>query len=58
MTNTPFDPMNALVPMVVEQTSKGERSLTLFSPIERKRNFLEGQVEDHMANLMLLKCCS
>ncbi len=52
MTNTPFDPMNALVPMVVEQTSKGERSYDIYSRLLKENViFLVGQVEDHMANL-------
>ena len=47
MTNTPFDPMNALVPMVVEQTSKGERSYDIYSRLLKENViFLVGQVED------------
>ena len=54
MTNTPFDPMNALVPMVVEQTSKGERSYDIYSRLLKERViFCCGQVEDHMANLIV-----
>ena len=54
MTNTPFDPMNALVPMVVEQTSKGERSYDIYSRLLKENGiFLVGQVEDHMANLIV-----
>ena len=54
MTNTPFDPMNALVPMVVEQTSKGERSYDIYSRLFKENViFLVGQVEDHMANLIV-----
>ena len=54
MTNTPFDPMNALVPMVVEQTSKGERSYDIYSRLLKENViFLVGQVEDHMANLIV-----
>ncbi len=54
MTNTPFDPMNALVPMVVEQTSKGERSYDIYSRLLKENFiFLVGQVEDHMANLIV-----
>ncbi|RJG42176.1 ATP-dependent Clp endopeptidase proteolytic subunit ClpP [Motilimonas pumila] len=49
-----FDaPSNALVPMVVEQTSKGERSYDIYSRLLKERViFLTGQVEDHMANLV------
>ena len=54
MTNTPFDPMNALVRMVVEQTSKGERSYDIYSRLLKENViFLVGQVEDHMANLIV-----
>ena len=44
----------ALVPMVVEQSSRGERSFDIFSRLLRERViFLTGQVEDHMANLIV-----
>lgn len=44
----------ALVPMVVEQTSRGERSYDIFSRLLKERIiFLNGQVEDHMANLIV-----
>lgn len=50
----PFDPMNALVPMVVEQTAKGERSYDIYSRLLKENViFLVGQVEDHMANLIV-----
>ncbi|MDO4426884.1 MAG: ATP-dependent Clp endopeptidase proteolytic subunit ClpP [Moraxella sp.] len=43
-----------LVPMVVEQSSRGERSFDIFSRLLRERViFLTGQVEDHMANLIV-----
>ena len=45
---------SALVPMVVEQTSKGERSYDIYSRLLKERViFLCGQVEDHMANLIV-----
>lgn len=45
---------NTLVPMVVEQSSRGERSFDIFSRLLRERViFLTGQVEDHMANLVV-----
>lgn len=51
---SPFDPMNALVPMVVEQTAKGERSYDIYSRLLKENViFLVGQVEDHMANLIV-----
>ena len=46
--------MNALVPMVVEQTAKGERSFDIYSRLLKERIiFLSGQVEDNMANLIV-----
>lgn len=45
---------NALVPMVVEQTSRGERAYDIYSRLLKERViFLVGQVEDHMANLIV-----
>ncbi len=52
--HSPLDPMNALVPMVVEQTAKGERSYDIYSRLLKENViFLVGQVEDHMANLIV-----
>ena len=43
-----------LVPMVVEQTSRGERSYDIYSRLLKERViFCVGQVEDHMANLIV-----
>ncbi|AFT66980.1 MULTISPECIES: ATP-dependent Clp endopeptidase proteolytic subunit ClpP [Cycloclasticus] len=43
-----------LVPMVVEQTARGERSYDIYSRLLKERViFLVGQVEDHMANLIV-----
>ncbi len=43
-----------LVPMVVEQTSRGERAYDIFSRLLKDRVvFLVGPVEDHMANLLV-----
>lgn len=43
--------MNALIPMVIEQTPRGERSFDIYSRMLRERIvFLNGQVEDHMAH--------
>lgn len=40
--------------MVVEQTSRGERSYDIYSRLLKERViFLVGQVEDHMANLIV-----
>jgi ATP-dependent Clp protease, protease subunit len=45
---------NALVPMVVEQTAKGERSYDIYSRLLKERViFLVGPVEEHMANLVV-----
>ncbi|OBX80173.1 ATP-dependent Clp endopeptidase proteolytic subunit ClpP [Moraxella atlantae] len=47
-------PQAALVPMVIEQSSRGERSFDIYSRLLRERVvFLTGQVEDHMANLIV-----
>lgn len=49
-----IDPLSALVPMVVEQTSRGERSFDIFSRLLRERIvFVTGQVEDNMASLIV-----
>lgn len=43
-----------LVPMVVEQTAKGERSYDIYSRLLKERViFMVGQVEDQMANLIV-----
>lgn len=43
-----------LVPMVVEQTPRGERSYDIYSRLLKERVvFLVGQVEDYMANLVI-----
>jgi ATP-dependent Clp protease protease subunit len=51
------DPMsvlhNALVPIVIEQSNRGERSFDIYSRLLRERIiFVTGQVEDHMASLI------
>ena len=43
-----------LVPMVIEQTPRGERSYDIYSRLLKDRViFIVGQVEDHMANLVV-----
>lgn len=43
-----------LVPMVVEQTNRGERSYDIYSRLLNDRIvFVTGEVEDHMANLVV-----
>jgi len=49
-----LEAQNALVPMVIEQTGRGERSYDIYSRLLKERViFLVGQVEDHMANLVV-----
>ncbi len=51
MTN---DVINQLVPMVVEQTPRGERAFDIYSRLLKERViFITGAVEDHMANLIV-----
>ena len=43
-----------LIPMVIEQTSRGERSFDIYSRLLKERViFAVGPVEDHMANLIV-----
>ncbi|MFN0263471.1 ATP-dependent Clp protease proteolytic subunit [Tepidamorphus sp. 3E244] len=43
---------NSLVPMVVEQTARGERAFDIYSRLLKERIvFITGPVEDHMASL-------
>ena len=45
---------SGLVPIVVEQTARGERSFDIFSRLLKERViFCVGQVEDYMANLIV-----
>lgn len=45
---------SGLVPMVVEQSARGERAYDIYSRLLKERViFLVGQVEDHMANLIV-----
>ncbi len=50
-----LDPQNlGLVPMVIEQTSRGERSFDIYSRLLKERViFIVGTIEDHMANLIV-----
>ena len=46
--------MSNLVPMVIEQTGRGERSFDIYSRMLKDRViFLTGEVEDHMADLII-----
>ena len=43
-----------LVPMVIEQTARGERSFDIYSRLLKERViFIVGPIEDHMANLVV-----
>ncbi len=54
LMDTYHAPQAALVPMVIEQSGRGERSFDIFSRLLRERViFLTGQVEDNMANLIV-----
>ena len=49
-----IQPQGNLVPMVVEQTPRGERAYDIYSRLLKERViFLVGPVEDHMANLIV-----
>jgi ATP-dependent Clp protease protease subunit len=54
-SNSKLDPQNlGLVPMVIEQTSRGERSFDIYSRLLKERViFIVGAIEDHMANLVV-----
>ncbi|MFG6160329.1 ATP-dependent Clp endopeptidase proteolytic subunit ClpP [Halomonas sp. 1390] len=54
--SNPFEPQSAggLVPMVVEQSARGERAYDIYSRLLKERViFLIGPVEDYMANLLV-----
>ena len=53
MTNKIFEQMSNLVPMVVEQSSKGERAYDIYSRLLKERIiFLTGQINDNVASLV------
>jgi len=53
MTTNFFDQMNTLVPMVVEQSNKGERAYDIYSRLLKERIiFLTGQINDNVASLV------
>ena len=48
------EPMMNIVPMVVEQTARGERAYDIYSRLLKERViFIVGPIEDHMANLVV-----
>ena len=49
-----FEPRAQLVPMVVEQTPRGERAFDIYSRLLKERVvFLVGAIDDYMANLVV-----
>ena len=53
MTNKLTEHMSNLVPMVVEQSSKGERAYDIYSRLLKERIiFLTGQINDNVASLV------
>ena len=53
MTNNVSEHMNNLVPMVVEQSNKGERAYDIYSRLLKERIiFLTGQINDNVASLI------
>ena len=50
----PYGIQNNVIPMVVEQSARGERAYDIYSRLLKERViFVVGQVEDHMANLIV-----
>ena len=53
MTNNISEHMSNLIPMVVEQSSKGERAYDIYSRLLKERIiFLTGQINDNVASLV------
>ena len=44
--------MSSLIPMVVEQTNRGERSYDIFSRLLKERIILTGEVNDAVASVI------
>lgn len=54
MTNSTYEEMMNLVPMVVEQTARGERAFDIYSRLLKERIiFVTGEVHDSMASLIV-----
>ncbi len=46
--------MSVLIPMVVEQTNRGERAFDIYSRLLKDRIiFIGGPIDDHVANLVI-----
>ena len=53
MKKSEINNLSTLIPMVVEQTSRGERAYDIFSSLLKERIiFLTGIVEDNIASLI------
>jgi len=53
MNNKLLEHMNSLIPMVVEQSNKGERAYDIYSRLLKERIiFLTGQINDNVASLI------
>ena len=53
MTNKISEQMNSLIPMVVEQSNKGERAYEIYSRLLKERIiFLTGQINDNVASVI------
>ena len=53
MTNKTYEQMSSLIPMVVEQSNKGERAYDIYSRLLKERIiFLTGQINDNVASLI------
>ena len=53
MTNKISEHMSSLIPMVVEQSNKGERAYDIYSRLLKERIiFLTGQINDNVASLV------
>ena len=54
ITNQAYETEANLVPIVIEQTGRGERAFDIYSRLLKERIvFVTGQVEDHMASLIV-----
>jgi ATP-dependent Clp protease, protease subunit len=54
MSNNFYSPQNLLVPMVIEQTGRGERSYDIYSRLLKDRIvFIGTAIDDHVANLVV-----
>ena len=53
MNNKLSEHMSSLIPMVVEQSNKGERAYDIYSRLLKERIiFLTGQIKDNVASLV------